>query len=439
MLKRPQEDYTNEDGTTGKKLQDAEDVEYQPLNTSDSIFFFQGMNQIYDMSDMVKHKPGSSQETGKQLYGIILNFEGASNFGIDQDAEYYFVLELKRSATNEYTDGVSTIQEIRIPLTTVGTGAEYGYRMNVTNSNQLSVNLNKDTVTDINIQNEFSGVTLEDNSRVQLRYELQYKGADNKYQTWKIEDTDVDRYTGDIKVRGVSLKNGGKPTFDPWYLTMNWTNNEEDTYTEKVGTREYDVTKNSDGSITIRTKTSESQVITSATLTGNRLSVVQADVLGDAGSSTIYTSGQTANTDVEKQMVNYLNYIQANGVTTGYTGTLGEKEKVVRTQMSGILQIMKKDSLNPSVSNGKELEDANGKPVYQYQTDVTFDVGNSTEGKKDLPLGNYKLIGKLVIDGTEVASDYIIFNVNKLNINDVIQDSNLWYRNDNSNTDSGSN
>ena len=54
-------EYTKEDGTKVKKLQDAEDVDYQPLNTSDNIFFFQGMGKTYDMSEI---HPKENQEAG---------------------------------------------------------------------------------------------------------------------------------------------------------------------------------------------------------------------------------------------------------------------------------------------------------------------------------------------------------------------------------------
>ena len=401
-------------------LSSSEEEPYTWLQSSDSIFFFNGQGKTYDMNPSAKdgHKPATSRNDGKQSYGIVLNFADSAGFSIDSNCDYYFVLELKRSLDAEYSDSISAIKTIQIPLTTIGTGAEYGYRMTVDQTNQLSVNLNSDNIENIVVKNEFSGVKPSDDSNVSLEYELYYKQNDS-YNIWK----KVANY-GDIRLLGLTdgnkntslLMNNGKAELYPWYLYMNSADS-----AETKGA--YTITQTGDA-YNVKANNPQSGVTCEATVTSSgTLSAVSATVNG-----TTYSAGQQIDGDM-KQLVDYLNYVKANKVTTGYKeGTIGDNEKAARAQLTQILRIMKSASVN---ATGEK--DANDNTVYSYNSSLVF---AQTEGTAyNLPFGNYKLIGKLTIDGTEVASDYIIFNVNRLSTFDVIQDSNLWYRNPKTGTD----
>lgn len=424
-------------GTRVKYLNNQQEMDepgqkqYQQLQSSDGIFFFRdqkdanGKQMEYNMKKII---PAASREEGKMPKGIILNFANASNFKIEANCDYYFVLDLKRSPRAEFSDSINSIQTIRIPLTVLGSGSEYGYRMNISNTNQLSVNLNNIAQgATINVENEFSGTNLADNSDVQLEYKLYYKKSDNTYTSWKDNNTDKTPIFLSGTTDAGTLSNKDlidTVTFAPWYLTAPKAE-------EKPG---YTITKDDSGT-KVTAKAAQGNVVSSALLNENGMLEISATLNGKE-----YTSSMTVDSQTDKpgaQLVSYLKHIQKTKVATGYTGVMGDNEKDARTQFIEILRILKEGSVQQARENDKPLVDANDQNVYTYQTDLCFNTGKTDN--YTLPLGNYKLVGKLKIDGTEVASDYIIFNVNKLNVYDVIQDSNRWYKNDNSNTDSGSN
>ncbi len=147
-----------------------------------------------------------------------------------------------------------------------------------------------------------------------------------------------------------------------------------------------------------------------------------------------FTMDQTGNVSVDREdapegLLDFCAHIMQNGTVAGYNKAY-EIVSVLQPTMAYMVRILSTGSMNFLTENNTAVTDVNGKYVYTDTTTIVFPTVENAEEitntaqLRNLPLGNYKLVGTLRVDGVRVAEDYLIFNVNRAEIFDLIQESN---------------
>jgi hypothetical protein len=418
----------------------------ESLSSLESFFLFRDHNEIYDMGTAL-----GTEKTKETQISLTFDWTNAVGLNIDSSNSYKLVLELKRSASQDFPNTAETVSTLEIPLTVDSTSNDFGYRMNVNSMSQLNVNLNNATQQGIEIINQFSGVS-EDNVNAQIRYTLYYKetlkdGTAQYREYGSYLEGVANKNYSTISISGNNaLGSAITPAFGnsvsvwPWYL---------DSVKEGADASElpggYRVTNNQDGSVTIE-RTSEkelnqsyrytmsmtydqkSKTITSITATKLETFGNQYGTYTWQNGALEVTNDQQNSEDLRQSIEELFRSVTENGTTAVYSSETSLED--VQQEMA-FLETIIDDMLQYLRSGSKKstnITDANGKTVYEYKSDVSISglTSDSETTTYNLPLGNYKLVGELMVDGVAVASDYIIFNVNKAEIYPVIQESNKW-------------
>ena len=117
-----------------------------------------------------------------------------------------------------------------------------------------------------------------------------------------------------------------------------------------------------------------------------------------------------------------LAYIRENGRVNGFGGTPTPAIEGIKTQANEILSLLASGSVKAKMDEASNhVSDTAGKWVYTFDDTLRIKMNENSI----LPTGNYRLTGYLVVDESRVASDYIIFNVNRIKVEKPIQESNL--------------